>query len=299
MSKYNYVKRCLGRLLVKGSCDCPNCGSRRSHVVETKHLITQLRRCAECMLQFRTPTDDPRRNQDFYENEYSQGFTTELPENEELARLVSANFAGSQKDYSSYISVLGQIGLNRGARLFDYGCSWGYGSYQLGKHGFKVCAYEVAPSRRAYAIEKLGVAVAADMEEIIDNEREAFDCFFSAHVLEHVPRPAEAFEYALRLLKPHGLFVAFMPNGSASHRLVDRNWSRLWGDVHPNFIDEVFLDKSFEAVPRAIGSSPITNAKLPADPVSVRLNALDGSELFFVARKAGDTWSRHEKRADR
>jgi hypothetical protein len=41
------------------------------------------------------------------------------------------------------------------------------------------------------------------------------------------------------LFRPGGLFVSFMPNGKEAHRAVSA-----WGEAHPQFIDDVFLDYS-------------------------------------------------------
>jgi len=239
----------------------------------------------DCKLLFRTPTDDPASNASFYEDKYAQGFTTEMPSDLTLEHLIATNFAGTEKDYAYYIGILLQLGLQEDARVFDYGCSWGYGSYQLGRAGFQVTSFEVAPSRRRFAREKLNVETIDDMQ----NVRGHFDCFFSAHVLEHVPSPRLTFQYAMTLLKPGGLFVSFTPNGSKAHR-VSPGWSRLWGEVHPNFIDDVFLDEAFALAPRAFGASPV-NPSLPEDASPKRLNSLEGSELFFAARKIGTAWS--------
>jgi SAM-dependent methyltransferase len=261
-----------------------------SSVVDRKYLITQLRRCGNCQLMFRTPTDDPENNLLFYEREYTQGFNTDLPSDAALAEMKRSNFAGTEKCYSYYISVLTQLGLKPGSSIFDYGCSWGYGSYQFAQAGFEVVSFEVAPSRKRYAHEKLGVRTVDDMDRAATDFAGHFDCFFSAHVLEHVPSPAQSFKYAMRLLKPNGLFVSFTPNGSDANRAVEPNWSKHWGEVHPNFIDDVFLDSSFKLSPRAIGSSPVINASLPQQSHLKRLDKLDGVELFFAARKSGDTW---------
>jgi 2-polyprenyl-3-methyl-5-hydroxy-6-metoxy-1,4-benzoquinol methylase len=253
-------------------------------------MITQLRRCSDCQLMFRTPNDDPALNSSFYESTYSQGFTTELPSDATLAHLKHTNFAGGEKDYSNYTSVLMQLGLQPGARIFDFGCSWGYGSYQFIKSGFQVTSFEVAPTRRRYAKEKLGVNVVDDMEGAASNLEGQFDCFFSAHVLEHVPAPVQAFNQALRLVKENGLFVSFTPNGSVHCRSSSPDWNKWWGEVHPNFIDEIFLDRSFRRSPRSVGSSPVSNASIPNDVELKLLDNLMGGELFFAARKITSAW---------
>ncbi len=240
---------------------------------------------------FRTPTDYPKANLMFYENEYKQGYTTDLPSDAALAEMKRSNFAGTEMCYSYYINVLNQIGLKAGSKVFDYGGSWGYESYQFAQAGFQVLSFEVAPSRRRYAHEKLGVDTVDDMDKAAADHANHFDCFFSAHVLEHVPSPAKSFGYALRLLRPEGLFVSFTPNGCHAHRAASPLWSKLWGEVHPFFIDDIFLDRSFKLSPRAIGSSPVTDITIPQQAQLKQLNELDRGELFFVARKSESTWA--------
>jgi len=290
MARLAYFCRSLATQFKAARFKCPSCGGPPSSVVDRKFFITQLRRCKDCQLMFRTPTGDPATNLAFYENEYTQGFTTDLPSDEALAEMKRSNFAGTEKCYSYYIGVLNQLGLKPSCKVLDYGCSWGYGSYQLAKSGLDVVSFEVAPSRRSYAREKLGVRIVDDMDFAATDLANQFDCFFSAHVLEHVPSPAQSFKYAMLLLKRGGLFVTFTPNGSDAHRAASPYWSKLWGEVHPNFVDDIFLDRSFKCSPRAVGSSPVTNVSLPGQIELKRLNKLDGVELFFVARKNGDTW---------
>src|SRR5262245_32317219 len=124
---------------------CPNCGSPSSHIEDRKYFVTQLRRCAQCALLFRAPTDPIGYNTRFYETEYNQGFTTDLPNDQELECLKATNFSDTEKNYGYYINVLRQLGIAPDARIFDFGCSWGYGSFQLKNAGFDVVAFEVAP----------------------------------------------------------------------------------------------------------------------------------------------------------
>lgn len=290
MKKLAYLQRSLTAQFTPVRFACPSCQGTNSHVIERKFLVTQLRRCNNCALMFRAPTDDPAVNADYYEKKYTQGFTTNTPSDAALAEMKRTNFAGTEKDYSYYIGVLTQLGLVSGARVFDYGCSWGYGSYQLAKAGFAVTAFEVAHGRKLYAQEKLGIQIYDDMNLATAEFAAQFDCFFSAHVLEHVPSPAQSFDYAMRLLKLGGILVSFTPNGSAGFRAVSSDWSKLWGEVHPNFIDDVFLDHSFKQSPRAIGSSPVTNASIPDEVMMRRLDGLDRGELFFASKKSGVIW---------
>src|SRR5262249_14958808 len=142
MARIAYFHRSVAAQFAKARFNCPSCGSALSSVVDRKYLITQLRRCGNCQLMFRTPTDDPANNLLFYENEYTQGFTTDLPSDAALADMKQLNFAGTEKCYSYYSGVLIQLGMKPGSSVFDYGCSWGYGSYQLSQAGFEVVSFE-------------------------------------------------------------------------------------------------------------------------------------------------------------
>ena len=62
-----------------------------------------------------------------------------------------------------------------------------------------------------------------------------------SHVLEHVPNPSETLDLGLKLLKKNGYIVSFTTNGSMENKKINSKWSKLWGMVHPNFIDEKFF----------------------------------------------------------
>ena len=98
--------------------------------------------------------------------------------------------------------MLTQLGLKRGATIFDYGCSWGYGSYQFTQAGFGVTSFELSPTRTNYAREKLGILTVDDMDRAEIDLACRFDCFFSAHVLEHVSSPARSLRLYDALVAP-------------------------------------------------------------------------------------------------
>jgi 2-polyprenyl-3-methyl-5-hydroxy-6-metoxy-1,4-benzoquinol methylase len=238
---------------------------------------------------YRVPTDDLSANFRFYQDAYEQGFTTEMPNDEDLDQLLQKGFEGTEKCYRYYISVLRHLGLRGGARIFDYGCSWGYGSWQLSKAGYQITAYEISKSRANFAKSKLGIECIPDVTECTFqvNLQGAFDCFFSAHVLEHVPSPAHVVELAKLALRPGGYFVAFTPNGSEAFRRADpKAWHMFWGKVHPNLLDDEFYRHTFAAQRLHLDTSPINLDALSrfADGDKVTTSDLSKSELLCVAK---------------
>lgn len=283
--RVKYFFGSLIKVLAGHVIQCPSCGSENSSVMQRKYLVTALRRCEGCGLMFRTPTTTKEENASFYAAEYEQGFTTSLPSQHELQVMVDSGFAGAEKEYRRFISLLENMGAKVGDKVFDFGCSWGYGAWQLMQHGFDVEAYEVPGPRAEYARSKLGVKVPPDLGGVT---KESFDVFFSSHVLEHVPCVHEVIQYGMERLKPGGLFVAFSPNGSMAYRRQSPDgWKRSWGLVHPNLLDEQFYQRTFSDASVYLASNPYD-----ADEVSDwaanggRLTGrLDGDELMVIVRK--------------
>src|SRR6266516_28161 len=135
---------------------CPACDSSDTKLIKRKYWVIALYRCEQCKLMFRVPKNTEQQGRDFYQTRYRQGFTTDCPSDEELKRFLENSFRGSEKDYTSYIEIIKAAGLRRGDIVFDFGCSWGYGSWQFAQAGFRVYSYEISFSRARYAAEKLG-----------------------------------------------------------------------------------------------------------------------------------------------
>lgn len=261
---------------------CPNCRETGGRLLRRKYVVTALRECSGCGLRFRTPTDDPIGAVEFYQGDYSQGFTTDVPGPEELARLIATEFRGSQKDFRPYLAILNAAGLQSGAAVLDYGSSWGYGSWQFKRAGFDVFSFEIGADRAAYGVEKLGCKAISDPAEVEGQ----MDCVFSSHVLEHITEPRKYWADCRRALKPSGVVVTLMPNGDPDRlsRVAADQYHKMWGKVHPILLSR----RSLHAMAKEAGmiahvhSSPYNEAELRSGQDSA---VLDGDELLIIARK--------------
>jgi len=219
----------------------------------------------------------------FYQEEYEQGFTTDLPDDATLMELLRTEFRGTEKDYSQYIAVLDALGCRAGQALLDYGCSWGYGSWQLMHAGYRVKAFEISGPRCAFARKRLGV----DSSTTLDEADKGFDVVFSAHVLEHLPSIEHAIRFGLEALRPGGLWVAFTPNGSPDYRAVNPyGWHRSWGYVHPQLPDAEYYRHRFASDIFLIATIPYDLDRLKEwDGKSQMVLAQQGCELMVALRK--------------
>jgi len=263
---------------------CPGCGSPRTAIVRRKYLVTSLWECAVCALRFRVPKDRLDSSEDFYQEAYSEGFTTDCPSPETLASLISTSFAGTEKDFSAYLSALGSVGLKPGDAILDFGSSWGYGSWQLSRAGFRVFSYEISQPRSEYARTKLGCRMVRSPDDLEDRVK----CLFSSHVIEHLPNPALLWEIAGKVLTDDGLIVCFCPNGEPAREAIVSvgRYDQLWGKVHPLLITPEFLRNMST---RHGWSAQVYSASFASNTIAAgRLieGQLTGDELCMVARRA-------------
>lgn len=281
------LKYLLTSILLQFSKDrfnCPSCGGSKSKLESRKYFVTSLRRCYHCKLLFRTPTTTAEENASFYQEAYKQGFTTDVPSEVELQKLIDSKFVGSVKDYTKYINILKALDVPPGARIVDFGCSWGYGSWQMQQAGYEVTSFEISKPRCRYAREKLGVNVYDNLTELPGTE---YDVFFSSHVLEHVPSAADVIQYARTKVKKGGLFVAITPNAFDGYRHTETKiWQFMWGLVHPTMPDAQFYKNTFPHV--VLASTPFNPAEIKeawqAGESTSLSPVLSGPELVAITR---------------
>lgn len=86
-----------GARRIKGAQGCPNCGHDGFTTRDRKALVTELRDCTQCRLMYRYPTDPVDESVDFYQEDYEQGFTTDMPGDAALKALTDSRFTGHEK----------------------------------------------------------------------------------------------------------------------------------------------------------------------------------------------------------
>lgn len=275
--KTSALKRIRGRDL---TCTCG--GKSGSVVVDRKYGVLRLERCGSCGLLFRTPVSTEAENAVYYQTAYQHGFTTDLPDDRELARLVATGFKDTGKDFTRKIEILRALGVQDGARILDFGCSWGYGTWQLRAAGFSPVGFEISQPRAQFAREKLGVTLINDPW----SAPASFDVIYSSHVIEHLPDLAETIRRARRALRPGGLWVSACPNGSMDFRKAEpAAWHQLWGLDHPNFPDEVFFQQQIGDRPYFIAATPASVDAMrqwATTPVATCIRPLATGELLVA-----------------
>lgn len=285
MRSYQYLALCAWKALLRRGFACPSCGGTSNEVLDRKYVVTALRRCGDCRLLYRTPTTTAEENAKFYQSDYEESTTTDLPDSSRLEELKAENFASLSTSYLGYIEVIRALGAHEGQTVMDFGCSWGYGSHQLQTAGFKVESFEISKPRAQYARDQLGIAT-LELEAIPSS---SYEVFLSCHVIEHVPSVEDMMVLGERVLRPGGLFVAFTPNGSIAHRRQDsEGWHRSWGCVHPQLIDDQFLRHAGSRRNFVAASNPYPLEQLHTWNGERTILGMDGNELMLAFRRPID-----------
>lgn len=290
MASIAFGIRCLREIVAGQPRDCPYCGSASTTLLQRKKVLLELRHCENCNLMFRYPKDNAEINDSYYQSAYRQGVTTDMPDAEELAALIDQNFQRPGNDMAHRLELLRQ--LQPQGRILDFGCSWGYASWQMREAGYDVVGYEVSLPRAGFARDKLDLAVYSSLDELIARERGMFDVVYSSHVLEHLPDLATAFSAVKALLKAEGSMLVFVPNcGSTIARQLGTGWGTMISETHCNALDARFLsaalaEHGFEtkfAAPEAWTQPDLSQFKGYASPEQA-VDDFPGEELGVWAK---------------
>lgn len=228
MSKHQFLLKTLVKYATLQSTGCPYCNCRRTSILQWKNRIWQLRQCDECSLNFRYPKDGPRENLGFYQKDYQQENVTDLPREEDMPFHISDHFKSVGRDLTTHLKTIREIVPN--GPILDYGCSWGYGVYQLSQAGYQATGFEISRPRVEYGRRALKVNLTSDLATL---PGKGFNAIYSAHVLEHIPDPKSSLVAFQRLLKPGGKLFLYVPNCSGDNaKRLGVKWGQMINEKH-------------------------------------------------------------------
>jgi 2-polyprenyl-3-methyl-5-hydroxy-6-metoxy-1,4-benzoquinol methylase len=201
-----------------------------------------------------------------------------MPSDNELSQVLSRGFVGSGKDFSERIAILKSY-VSTG-KLLDYGCSWGYGTWQIQRAGFETVGFEIDVTRAKYGRDKLGLNIYTGWDEL-RNTGIKYDILFTSHVLEHLPSLKRTFLDFNTILALQGLLLIFVPNctGIETPQIFERKKSFAFGEKHTfAFTADFFLHN--------LPKSGFQIEQIDVTPHgSPKPTLVNGSELLVVARK--------------
>ena len=88
---------------------------------------------------------------------------------------------------------------------------------------------------------------------------------------------------AAKFVKPGGLFVAFVPNGSLERLRAGMGYHADWGMYHPVFLDDLFCKHAFRDTPILLVGNPYQLEQIEGwDRRNTLILTLLGQELLLV-----------------
>ena len=256
MSKISFLRRILLARLRFQPRICPYCGSPHLKLLGRKKLVLDVLQCKDCSLIFRYPMDTIKDNVKYYQKEYKSRIVANLPDVSLLRVWVSQNFSQTPLDMSAKIKALKK--LRRTGYVLDYGCSWGYGVFQLNRAGFEAVGFEISKPRAQFGRENLSVHIIDASSELLNlSKNRKFDIIFTNHVLEHLPNPRQIFDLFSCLLADGGILFNVLPNFTGRKAREGMFWNWI-GEAHPiaptvDFFERNLPKHGFSVV---CGSSP-------------------------------------------
>ena len=285
--KLPFLRRMVRHRLSGRRAICPYCGGARLRRVARKRLVLEVYECSACLLMFRWPMETEEEFRRFYQAEYCEGAITDLPTPERLAEMSGANFSGTPLDLSAKIRLL--RALEPAGRVLDFGCSWGYGVFQLLQAGYQASGFEISHPRAEFARRWVPAPILEDPADLSRVPEASFDILFSNHVVEHLRGLRQAFDLFARLLRSGGLLFCVLPNFSGREARNGRflNWI---GEAHPIAPTRDFFLRNLPACGFAgvqSFSGPFTD-QVTQSAAAGSFEGLEqeGDELLVLARKA-------------
>lgn len=277
-------------LLTRQPKSCPYCRSNETLRIGKNATLSHVRQCSTCALMFRWPKQDHRFNFNFYQSAYSKAHrspVTDLPNGRELSEYKRNNFRGSPRDFQDYVNLVKLLGATT---VLDYGCSWGYATYQFKHSGLKAYGMEVSKPRADFGRHELGVEIFDSATALIASGIK-FDCIFSSHVLEHLPSPSVAFDLFDRIMAPCSTLILEVPNcGGANAKKFGVKWGPFSSALHPLSFTSAFFVNTFSSRKGALHfqSKPFDPGKAAEDLTTNPSTACPfGDELVVLHRRVG------------
>lgn len=216
---------------------CPHCHSARQTLVARKYGVARIVRCAACGLCFSRPIYRSWVADNFYDELYTAGFSTTLPDDARLEAWLATGFRDTQREADTVLATIRRHASSPTPSLLEIGCSWGYFLHQARGAGFEVTGIEIGDQRRSFGQRRLGLEIVGSLGELPAGRR--YDIVYTSHVLEHFTDLRDVFPRIARVLKDDGVLFIEVPNFDPG-QFGSRCFSVV-GAVHPLGFDSAFF----------------------------------------------------------
>lgn len=179
-------------------------------------------------------------------------------------------------------------------KILDFGCGDGWYLDHLISAGHAAFGFEADTAHAHSLSEHLGTSIYADTDDLVAEHAGTLDLITMHFVLEHLPKPAEAFALVSQLLKPGGQWYFVIPNlASLEFRLFGTLWHGFDVPRHVSYLGEDHVHAlAFKAGLQVRRAHAIGSATDFAGSASNIICGRYVPMAFFAALTLGILWSR-------
>ncbi len=175
--------------------------------------------------------------------------------------------------------------------MLDFGCSWGYGTYQLQQRGFDAVGFEISrPRAESMVAQSWECMLSTPARNLKSCPPRALILSSQITSWEHLPDIAKAFVTLARLLNRNGFVFHILPN-FMGEKARSGYWLKWIGEDHPIAPAMPFFEFS---IPRSGLKTPIFGSSLPFNDQTTQALigipgatlSTEGDELLVYAQRA-------------
>ena len=283
------------------SPNCPLCHGVAPFAFEAGDRFYQvtastvrLHRCIACKTLFQWPVPSREELAGFY----PRGYWQEKVKPSLLTRLQEIYIQMMLRlDLMGWVR---RLGLQKGDRYIDIGCSRGDWLALIRDQGLAVQGIEADPRAAAFARTRYGLSIEEVDGDQWDPQPNQFDAISFFHLLEHLRDPKSFLQKCRLALKPGGQILLRIPNiCSLQSRLCGQGWKGLEMPRHvflpsPQALKRQLRETGFRVVKRSTwslrdGPSSLSSSVFPRGEPT-RQQILGKSRPFMTLVYLGLTW---------
>lgn len=214
------------------NAQCPVCAGTASRVWYRPRPYT-IRQCLTCTHGFVDPMPSEAELDELYRDQTDDSLLGNGM-SRQLVSYLDGNTGRYESFYGYRLDALKRAGIEKSARVLDYGCAIGAFVRTLALAGYERGAgYDVAENIVAEGRDRWGLDLhSGDRQTYFAAQRGRFDVVHCANVFEHLRTPAQALDELSALLVPRGHVIISVPNVRSLTVLLVRTRSPVIAPPH-------------------------------------------------------------------
>lgn len=197
------------------TASCPICQSQEFEFKYEKDGYTIVH-CLSCTHEFVNPSPSEEEIKQLYQAGTGDVLGADL-ETDLVNEMIDREKGDIRTFYGYRLKALEQAGIDKNARILDFGCNRGSFVRAMNKSGYiNACGFDLSEPLVQNGRERWGLDLhAGNAKDFFEQNEGQFDLIFSANVFEHLYDPQAGLQQLKQGLKKNGALVIMVPNAKS------------------------------------------------------------------------------------